>query len=115
MATYRDTNQIVGCHRLIVDNPRGSSSRLQFDRYRIIDNEQLPISTAAVLAYESDSSKESFNADNTFIRKDGSTMTYREVYEVMSDLFEHVTVLQDNKDIARDNYYAAAKAIGANV
>jgi hypothetical protein len=88
---------------------------LQFDRYRIIDNEQLPIATAAVLPFEADSTKEGFNADNTFARKDGTTMTYREVYEVMSDLFEHVTVLQDNKDIARDNYYAAAKAIGANV
>jgi hypothetical protein len=116
MAKYRNTQNDVGCSRIMIDNPRGSVSKIQYERYRVAgtapDTVDIPV-TAAQLRYQSDSTKDGYNGSTVFALPEGiiegvTELTYHQYYQISSALFDKISEIQDTADVAREAYYAAA-------
>lgn len=123
MATYRNTTQPVGCPRAIIYNPANTTNaKIEFERFRRVgvapDHADVTLNSATI-TYETDSSKPGFNATTTFALPEGlivgvSELTYEQYEKITAALFEKISAIQDDLDIAREAYYAAAALQGNN-
>lgn len=121
---YRDTQIPVGCSRLIVNNPFGDKTILQFERYAINNflgqTEMRPINPPATYVYDRSVNISALSEEDQalyhFSLPEGlipnvSSLSSHQIFGVMVALFAEINKRQESLDIAEEARQASIKAL----